>query len=185
MSPTDHPPADILEQALPVVVLCPPVAGEPVPRWFDECRTSVIAHGMRCVCPDAGAPAGSADPEATVVARWVAEVAAAVRAGSGGLPLILVCEGTTARVLPALAVSQRAARHSIVGYVLVDVDVPAVDALGGEWLGAPVTYVRSPGAADLGWRAAELHGWHCTQTEPGLAVLEAAARAGGGLAGLA
>lgn len=178
-----------LALALPCVVLCPPMTPVPAPAWHAECCAAAIAHGLGCILPD-GSPEPDATPHADAVhvatsrARWVADLSAAIRAGCDTKPLVVVAEGATALALPALALAQRAARHSIVGYVLVDADVSTLGASSGEWPTAPVTYVRTPGAAELGWRTAQLHGWRCVQGDPVAQVLTAAALASGGLAGL-
>jgi hypothetical protein len=173
-----------LPLTLPCVVLCPPVGPGPSPGWFAECREAVLAQGLGCVWPssepDSG-PEGPASP-ATSRARWVAHLSAAIRAGYATTSLVVVAEGASAQALPALALAQRAARHSIVGYVLADTDVAKLGASCGEWPAAPVTYVRTPGAAELGWRAAQLHGWRCVHGDPVTEVIASAAHASGGLA---
>lgn len=168
----------------PCVVLCPPLADQPPPAWFAQCRRSLTALGLGWVdARQAGSPSTlGAAPPGTVQNRWVAGVAARIAAGASGRPLIVVAEGATVLALPALARSQQAVRHSVFGYVLVDGALPAVATGEGDWPGAPVTYVRTPGSAGPGWRAAKLHGWRCVEGDPVTAVLQAVAEASGGFA---
>ncbi len=117
-------------------------------------------------------------------AHWVASIAAAIDAGAQGHPLVVVAAGETVQGLPALALSQRAARHSVVGYVVVDADLTMPADAPGDWPAAPVTYVRTPGSEERGWRIAGLRDWRRLDAEPVAAVLAAVARAGGAGPGL-
>ncbi len=82
--------------------------------------------------------------------RTVAGLAADLNTAAVPGPVVLVSHGRTSRLLPALALAQRAAHRQVRGYVLVDSPVPAP---GQQWPDAPV------------W-------WNCTADAPE-AVLKA------------
>ena len=70
--------------------------------------------------------------------------------------IVLGGHGAMGRLLPRIAFARRAARRPVLGYLLVDCDLPVV---AGDWPDAPVTFVASTPefrthlkvAADRGW----------------------------------
>lgn len=174
----------VLDLPAPAVVLCPllPPDGS-APDWLGRCHRELDLRGMSVIEPER--PRGGTDPRetgqlgglaadpATTRARWVAEVAAAI-AQHDAAQLVVVATGAAVGALPALAISQRSARRPIVGYVVVDARLEGTPDPSSDWPQAPVVYVRSPGADDLGWRRAELRGWRCLATDPVAAVLDVA-----------
>lgn len=157
VTPVGHPELG----APPAIVLCPAVTADtPGPDWVGHAHSVLSADGLAVVRPSAPPPAAAAVPP------WVAGVAGSITVAAPAGPLLIVAFGPAVRLLPPLAVSLRARRRSIVGYVLVDADLGDPVASGADWPGAPVTYVRTPSGAELGWRLAGLHGWRRVQGEP-------------------
>lgn len=169
-----------LNLPIPIVVLCRPLAADAAePPWFAACRETLTAQGVRWISADLPSPRGAPDPHVThapPLARWVADLSAAIGRAEPSERLVIVAEGSTVHGLPALALSQRAARRSIVGYVVVDSDLVMPPDSPHDWPGAPVTYVRTTNAAELGWRVAQLRGWRLRR-DPVVAVAEAVALA--------
>lgn len=166
----------------PTVVLCPPLAPDTShPEWVDRLAAALRADGVSVLAPAhtpgpgnvGGSPSGSpsAAEDRLAVAGWVADQAIAVTAARAEGPLVLVAHGSATRGLPALGMSQRAARHNVVGYVLVDGPLPAPSRAGTDWPDAPVLYVRSSDAAHEAHRQAGLRGWDTAQGDPAGPVL--------------
>jgi hypothetical protein len=84
-------------------------------------------------------------------------------------PALLVAPGDAGRMLPALGFSQKAARRRIVGYVLVDGELPKAGVT--DWPDAPVTYVGTRESS-----LAELRGWDVSTEEPAAAIRAIAER---------
>jgi len=106
--------------------------------------------GLRVfVPPAADLPPGL--PPLLADTRRVASVAMWLRSQEAAGPIVVVALGDGGRLLPALALSQRAAGRLINGYVLVDSRAPAP---AQDWPDAPVTYIGGREA-----HAAELRGW--------------------------
>jgi hypothetical protein len=70
-------------------------------------------------------------------------------------PLVIVAEGAQALMLPAIALSQRAAHRRVSEYVLIDPDLPPVT---DSWPDAPVTVVSSDESSDASIQG-RLRGW--------------------------
>lgn len=121
------------------------------------------------------APPGTAAPTAAderlAIAGWVADQAVAITASAPDVPLILVAVGQAIRGLPALGLSQRAARHNVVGYVLVDGGPPPASRSGVDWPDAPVLYVMSSDGPTAGLAAARLRGWVTVHGDPVEAIV--------------
>jgi hypothetical protein len=164
----------------PAVVLCPPLHPDRShPAWVADLATSLEGAGIATLVlgpTDSGADVpGGGDP-ATVddrlaVAGWVADQAIAITAARLSGPLLLVAHGAATRGVPALAMSQRAARHNVVGYVLVDGAPPQPGRAGQDWPDAPVLSVLSPSGDPATLRTARLRGWLTVHDEPARAVL--------------
>lgn len=172
--------------APPVVVLCPPLAPDTAPpAWSADLAAALQRAGIPVLAPTAAAPqaATSAPPappgtdaptaadERLAIAGWVADQAVAITASARGVPLILVAVGQATRGLPALGLSQRAARHNVIGYVLVDGGPPPANRSGVDWPDAPVLYVVSPDGPAAGLSAAHLRGWVTVQSDPVEAIV--------------
>jgi hypothetical protein len=173
----------------PAVVLCPPLAvGQQAPAWHDALVQALHDVGIRSLAPTVtrgtggaatppGTPAEAGSPEDRLaIAGWVADQAVAITMARLDLPLILVSTGAANRGLPALGLSQRAARHTVVGYVMVDGPAAGPSRADVDWPDAPVLYVRTPGAQLHGLPTARLRGWSTVIGDP-VATVVAHARA--------
>lgn len=172
----------------PAVILCPPLPPETgAPPWLDAAAEQLERDGV--VVVRASGPIGATTPrqgdgsptrhdptspdpvaDRLAIAGWVADQAIAITAARLDRPLLLASSGAANRGLPALGFSQRAARHSVVGYVMVDGPVPTPGRATADWPDAPVLYVRSPSAPDLGMGAARLRGWRTVVGDPVVVV---------------
>jgi hypothetical protein len=96
-------------------------------------------------------------PEAALAAR----TCAAVNLLDPEPPLVVVAHGAHALLLPPIALSQRRAHRLVVGYVLIDPELPPVS---DGWPDAPVTVVTDDpdSTASLQGR---LRGWTVLTTE--------------------
>jgi hypothetical protein len=153
-----------MELVRPVVLLCPPLDDEPAPPWRAPLLAALAADGTPVIAP----PSPDAiEADARIrLAAWVAGQAIAVTAAGVPGPLLLVAAGSACRGLPALGMAQRAARHAVVGYVLIDGAAPDPGRSGQDWPDAPVTVVRSPGSTTPLDSAARLRGWESVQADP-------------------
>ena len=167
----------------PAVVLCPPLTvGQPAPAWQGELVQALGTAGITALAPILTGGTGAAPtrtPQAQVgsaedrlaIAGWVADQAIAITMARLGLPLILVSSGEANRGLPALGMSQRAARHSVVGYVMVDGPAATASRASLDWPDAPVLYICSHGAPAHGLASARLRGWATVVGDPVAAVV--------------
>lgn len=96
-------------------------------------------------------------PESALSAR----VCAAINALRPVAPLVIVAEGERALLLPAVALSQRSSRRSVVGYVLHD---PVLPPVTDSWPDAPVTVVTDDADSD-GSVQGRLRGWRVVTTQ--------------------
>lgn len=138
------------------VVLCPDLV---LPTAYDrvDFAAELLDRGVGVRSPDIP-PADPFDDARMQAAHWVAHLSVAL---SGGLraPVLLVLGGASGALAPALGFSQRAARRAVAGYVLIDADCPAADAVIGDWPDAPVHYLASPAASDMAVGHVRLRGW--------------------------
>jgi hypothetical protein len=172
---------DLAQAARPAIVLCPPLAPDSThPEWVGRLATSLRESAIPCLVPHLTVPPpsvsapdvpASAAADRMAVAGWVADQAVEITAARLEHPLLLVAHGSALRGLPALAMSQRAARHNVVGYVLVDGQVPAPNPTQQEWPDAPVLFVQSPPGDPEALRLATLRGWRTVQDDPARVVL--------------
>jgi hypothetical protein len=169
------------------VVLCPPLAvGHPAPAWHGELLEALRDAGVAALAPTVSSGTGVAHPATTAevgspedrlaIAGWVADQAVAITMAGLDRPLILVSAGEANRGLPALGLSQRAARHTVTGYVMVDGPAAGPSRAGVDWPDAPVLYIRTPGAQPHGQSTARLRGWSTVAGDP-VAAIVAQARA--------
>lgn len=170
---------DLTRAVQPTVVLCAPLSPDTEhPAWVGRAARALRDAGIPALMPELADPAhptGSTDADPVgdrlAVARWVKDQAIAIAVAQLGQPLLLVAHGAALRAVPALAMSQRAARHNVVGYVLVDGPPPAQSPTPGDWPDAPVVYVRTPGADPEDLRPATLRGWQVARDDPAGVVL--------------
>ncbi len=148
--------------SIATVVLCPPLPGA-LPAYdagdvVDALLDAGLPGGLRVQSP-AVPDAEAGDDARTRTAHWVAHLSIGLMTGGAVAPLLLVLEGTSGGLAPALGFSQKAARRAVGGYVLVDAVVPPAESRGGDWPDAPVTYLASPAAPPLEANQARLRGW--------------------------
>lgn len=133
----------------PTVVLLPPL---PEQSWsWQEVAAELAAYHHRfALIPPM--PASATNGDLDLAGAWVAHCALQITRAAVVPPLLLVAQGGSGQMLAALGFAQRASRRRVVGYVLVDADLPKPGVQ--DWPDAPVTYIGS-GQAPL----AELRGW--------------------------
>lgn len=100
-------------------------------------QAEVVGLGRACFLPDV-TPIAPDLPERIADARRVALTAMWLNTVHVHEPIVVVAYGSDARLLPALALAQRAAHRRVTGYVIVDGDAPAPS---NEWPDAPVWWV--------------------------------------------
>ncbi len=129
-------------------------------------EVSAYGHNVRIVpaMPDSGVT-GDLD----LAGAYVAHCALDLAHPSYRPPALLVAPMGAGRMLPALGFSQKASRRRIVGYVLVDAELPKAGVT--DWPDAPVTYVGTHESA-----LAQLRGWDVTDNSPADAIREIATR---------
>lgn len=97
-------------------------------------------------------------PESALSAR----MCAAINLLDPRPPLVIVAEGALALLLPAIALSQRAAHRRVSEYVLIDPELPHVT---DGWPDAPVTVLSSDESSDASIQG-RLRGWTVAPREP-------------------
>ena len=132
------------------IALLPPLPGE---QWsWREVAAELAAYNYRVRIlpdlPDDATSAGGLD----LAGAWVAHCALELATEVGRPPALLVAHGQAGRMLTALGFAQKASRRRVVGYVLVDGELPKPGVQ--DWPDAPVTYIGAHEA-----HAAELRGW--------------------------
>lgn len=133
----------------PTIVLLPPL---PAQSWsWREVAAELAAYHHRFALIPA-MPAEATNGELDLAGAWVAHCALQITREAVVPPLLLVAQGGSGQLLAALGFAQRASRRRVVGYVLVDADLPKPGV--PDWPDAPVTYVGSRQAS-----LAELRGW--------------------------
>ncbi|HNE89331.1 MAG TPA: hypothetical protein PKL68_07090 [Actinomycetota bacterium] len=132
------------------IALLPPLPGE---QWsWREVAAELAAYNYHVrilpALPDDATPADGLD----LAGAWVAHCALELATEVGRPPALLVAHGQAGRMLTALGFAQKASRRRVVGYVLVDGELPKPGVQ--DWPDAPVTYIGARQA-----HAAELRGW--------------------------
>ena len=148
------------------IVLCPPLPGASAALDPADLADAILdaGSGLRALSPYV--PDGEdGDDARTLRAHWVAHLAIALATSGAVAPVLLVLVGSSGALAPALGFSQRAARRSVSGYVLVDAATPPAESRGGDWPDAPVVYVASPAADPLEVNQARLRGWDVLEIE--------------------
>lgn len=173
-----------------LVLLHAPYAG--AAAWGDLPET-LRSYGLDVVAPDVPDSAGM---------RYVARASLIIAATAPVAPLVLVAYGDAGPLLPAVAVSQRAAHRKVGGYVFVDAELPRVQrghdhdhdhdeepvppppAMPPDWPEAPCGYLRTHADRVAGrvrgaeadreriLREARLRGWPVIEHEPPAAVAQ-------------
>lgn len=129
--------------------LLPPL---PTEQWsWREVAAELAAYNyhVRIV---AGLPDAAPTDGLDLAGAWVAHCALELATDVGRPPVLLVAHGGAGRMLTALGFAQKASRRRVVGYVLVDGELPKAGVQ--DWPDAPVTYIGGHDA-----HAAELRGW--------------------------
>lgn len=131
-----------------LVAMLPPVPGE-VWNWR-ECAAELAAYGYQVsiVSPIAD----QADGELDLAGLYVAHCALALAKIPGRPPTLLAAFGGAGRMVAALGFAQRAARRKVVGYALIEAELPTSGVQ--DWPDAPVTYIGEREAVVAG-----LRGW--------------------------
>lgn len=105
-------------------------------------QAELVGRGISAYLPEI--PEIPADmPERIGDARRVAYTSIWLNEASVAAPIVVVCRGLAARLLPGLAFSQRSSHRLISGYVIIDGPTPAP---AQEWPDAPVWWVLTPQA---------------------------------------
>lgn len=118
----------------------PPGGSEgPSSRLLAQVVAELVGMGLRVFVPPA-ADLPPVLPPLLADTRRVASVAMWLRSQEAAGPIVVVALGDGGRLLPALALSQRAAGRLINGYVLVDSRAPAPAM---DWPDAPVTWIAT------------------------------------------
>ncbi len=158
--------ADAMERTRVVVLPTLPVAAG------GAVAAELVAAGIDCYLPEIE-PIAADLPVQLADARRVAYVAKWLAAAEVAPPLLVVALGDTARLLPALSLSQRSAARLVVGYVVIDAASPAPSY---EWPDAPVWWVATPEAGEeivSGALSADLRGFEVLS---GVAAVPAVSR---------
>lgn len=138
-----------------VLMLADEAAAEPL-------AAELVGMGLQVRVPAVGVQQADL-PAVLADARRVAAVAIWLRSNEVPGPLVVLARGEAARLLPALALSQRAAGRLVTGYVLVNAPSPAPSM---DWPDAPVwwvaTDVAQSGTAD-GALSARLRGFEVVE----------------------
>ena len=124
-----------------------------------ECADILTAPGSNCAAFDVEVPPGASDLKSV-------QVCAAIMVAAPRPPLLVVTTLASMHLLPAVARAQRAARHLICGYVLIDAGkgAPGADPSGESWPDAPVFLIA--GIGDAAARShAKLRGWQVLDAE--------------------
>lgn len=132
-----------------MVVLLPPW---PDDAWsWDHIATGLTEFSQPVLeVPDL--PENATDSPLDLAGAWVAHCALEIARCQSHLPLLLVAHGTSARMIAAVGFSQRASGRQVVGYALIDGDLPSPGLQ--DWPDAPVTYVGEREST-----LARLRGW--------------------------
>lgn len=158
------------------VVLLPGLTrpGWAVDTWPERraIAAELAAYGIPVLLPSQPGPIPRDIGRQEADSHWVAHIAIEVSRRSPEPPLLLVAQGDAGARMRALGFSQRASRHAIAGYVLIDATLP--DTGHHDWPDAPVDVVMTPSADQAvrkAARIAELRGWTCHRELDAAAVI--------------
>jgi hypothetical protein len=148
--------------SIATIVLCPPLPGASASYDASEVADALIEDarlsGTTVLSPTI--PDSAPDDDArTARAHWVAHLAMHLAMTGAAAPLLVVVEGTSGSLAPAVGFSQKASRRAVEGYVLVDAATPPIESSAGDWPDAPVHYLASAASDPLEVNQARLRGW--------------------------
>ena len=132
-----------------LIALLPSLPGEDW-SWREVAAELAAYHYRVKIVPELSAE--SITGELDLAGAWVAHCALDLAAEADRPPALLVAAGGAGRLLTALGFAQKASRRRVVGYVLIDGELPKPGVQ--DWPDAPVTYIggRESHLADLrGW----------------------------------
>ncbi|MEZ5184866.1 MAG: hypothetical protein R2720_03900 [Candidatus Nanopelagicales bacterium] len=132
-----------------LIVLLPPLPGEQWSRRETAAELAAYNFQIKLISE---LPAETIDGDLDLAGAWVAHCALEMAQKADRSPALLVAQGGAGRMLAALGFSQRASRRRVVGYVVVDGELPKADVQ--DWPDAPVTYI-----GDRESHLADLRGW--------------------------
>lgn len=130
------------------IALLPAVPGQPW-SWRETAAELAAYHHRVRIVPDLP---GDTSGDLDLAGAWVAHCALDLATEPGRPPVLLVAAGAAGRMMAALGFAQKASRRRVVGYVIVDGELPKAGVQ--DWPDAPVTYI---GAREA--HLAELRGW--------------------------
>ena len=130
-----------------------------------EIAAELAAYSVPVCLPRNPEPLDLTDPSLDVraaAAHWVAHNAIELTKAMPTMPLLLAAWGPAGGLVPALGFAQKASRHAVCGYALID--SVSANAAGADWPDAPVDIIVTPQADEVALtaaRLAELRGWTC------------------------
>jgi hypothetical protein len=133
------------------IAFLPPVPGEQ--HTWREVAADVAAYNF-AVRLIRDMPPTPVSGDLDLAGAWVAHCALQLAAEQVRTPVLLVAHGEAGRMLAALGFSQKASRRRVVGYVIVDGELPKPGV--HDWPDAPVTYIGTRQAGQAGLRGWEL-----------------------------
>lgn len=145
-------------------------------NWRAEIAAELAAYSVSIFLPTAPPPIDAGTDERSAATHWVSHLAVEITSALPTMPLLLVAAGAGGAHLPALGFSQRASRHPVMGYVMIDADFPRVPTRTVDWPDAPVDVVTTAGATPEALAAAhlaELRGWTLHRDADPAAVIRA------------
>lgn len=149
------------------VVLCPALQGAEAYDRF-AVATALRKAGVAVLSPDLppARPQPAPEPPDDGRARqayYVAQLAMAISAAGVQPPVLPVLSGDAGALAPAVALSQRAVRRAVAGYVLLDARYPVAGGDVADWPDAPVVYLAGPAAEATAVSHARLRDWRLTR----------------------
>jgi hypothetical protein len=132
-----------------LIAMLPPVPEQSWPRREIAAELAAYHYDVKILDELPTEPIGG---DLDLAGAWVAHCALELAAKSNRAPVLLVAYGAAGRMLAALGFAQRASRRRVVGYVLVDGELPKPGVQ--DWPDAPVTYLGTTES-----HLAELRGW--------------------------
>lgn len=144
--------------------------------WRAEVAAELAAYGVPIFLPSVPTSIDAATDERSAATHWIAHIAVEITRVLPVPPLLLVATGAAGAHLPALGFSQRASRHPVMGYVMVDAQMPRVPTRSVDWPDAPVDVVTTPAASTESLSAAhlaELRGWTVYRDADPAAIIRA------------
>lgn len=131
-----------------IVALLPPLPGESWSWGESAAELAAYGYGVRIIaaCPD------DAGGDLDLAGAYVAHCALQLAQDTDRQPVLLVAYGGAGRMVAALGFAQKASRRRVLGYALVEAELPKQGVQ--DWPDAPVTYIGDREAT-----LAHLRGW--------------------------